>query len=405
MPDRPGRDDEPPPHGRTPGPGRGAAAHRSRLSRRQPTRALDQDPLPHRGAGSEFVHIRVEDLHLNSDPPQIHLTHAKGQANRYVPILPALAHELRTHLQGRGQGYLFESNRHTRYTARTVQTIVKQCAEAAGITKRVYPHLLRHSVATILLDSGQVPIDQVRKFLGHLHLSTTQIYAETSLQALGENCAGPERPGLIREASSRPPPVLITRGILPETAVDPARSKRSRSSHSRKDSISSDRSRMASRSPASTDSTSRPKCSTTSNGTASPRCRKAQGPPRSSGGAWRCPPTQIGYSPVRLLREPVFDPGPVLPRVAEVILVEEAFVAAELEVGEADLAGILGEPGPARPADAIIPAVDGRRWKWGSLQPKAIWMMSWSWARGLSLRTRIRRQIMGLTWRIQMWSL
>jgi integrase len=69
----------------------------------------------------------------------------------------------------------------------SVQTIVKRCAEAAGITKRVYPHLLRHSVATILLDSGQVPIDQVRKFLGHLHLSTTQIYAETSLQALGAN--------------------------------------------------------------------------------------------------------------------------------------------------------------------------------------------------------------------------
>lgn len=65
--------------------------------------------------------------------------------------------------------------------------MVKQCAESAGITKRVHPHLLRHSIATILLDSGRVPIDQVRKFLGHLHLSTTQIYAETSVQALGEN--------------------------------------------------------------------------------------------------------------------------------------------------------------------------------------------------------------------------
>jgi hypothetical protein len=44
----------------------------------------------------------------------------------------------------------------------------------------------RH-VATILLDSGLVPIDQVQKFLGHTHLSTTQIYAQTSLRALGEN--------------------------------------------------------------------------------------------------------------------------------------------------------------------------------------------------------------------------
>ncbi|HYI97097.1 MAG TPA: hypothetical protein VEX68_26375 [Bryobacteraceae bacterium] len=39
----------------------------------------------------------------------------------------------------------------------------------------------------ILLDSGEVPIDQIQKFLGHLQLSTTQIYAETSVRALGEN--------------------------------------------------------------------------------------------------------------------------------------------------------------------------------------------------------------------------
>jgi integrase/recombinase XerD len=135
----------------------------------------------------EFVHIRVEDLLLEGDSPQIHITHAKRGADRYVPILPALADELRTHLQGRQTGFLFESNRHTPYSTRTVQSIVTTCARTAGIKKRVYPHLLRHSIATILLDSGFVPIDQVRKFLGHLHISTTQIYAETSLQALGEN--------------------------------------------------------------------------------------------------------------------------------------------------------------------------------------------------------------------------
>src|SRR5207302_11464944 len=37
---------------------------------------------------SEFVQVRVEDLHLDSDPPQIHLRHAKAGASRYVPILP-----------------------------------------------------------------------------------------------------------------------------------------------------------------------------------------------------------------------------------------------------------------------------------------------------------------------------
>ncbi|MGO9056804.1 MAG: tyrosine-type recombinase/integrase [Candidatus Binataceae bacterium] len=124
---------------------------------------------------------------MDGDPPQVHILHAKRGADRYVPILPALADELRTQLQGRQTGFLFESNRHTRYSTRTMQSIVTNCARAAGIEKRVYPQLLRHSIATILLDSGLVPIDQVQKFLGHLHLSTTQIYAETSLRALGDN--------------------------------------------------------------------------------------------------------------------------------------------------------------------------------------------------------------------------
>jgi integrase/recombinase XerD len=136
---------------------------------------------------SEFVQVRIEDLHLDSDPPQIRLVHAKAGASRHVPILPSLAQELRTHLQARRRGYLFESNRHTHYAVRTVQTMVAVCAREAGIAKRVYPHLLRHSIATILLDSGQMPIDQVQKFLGHQRLSTTQIYAETSVRALGDH--------------------------------------------------------------------------------------------------------------------------------------------------------------------------------------------------------------------------
>ena len=46
-------------------------------------------------------YIRVEDLLLDDDPPQIHIIHAKRGADRYVLILPPLADELRTHLRGR----------------------------------------------------------------------------------------------------------------------------------------------------------------------------------------------------------------------------------------------------------------------------------------------------------------
>ena len=48
------------------------------------------------------------------------------------------------------------------------------------------PNLLRHSIATILVDSGLVPIDQVQKFLGHVYLSTTQIYADELTGSQGQ---------------------------------------------------------------------------------------------------------------------------------------------------------------------------------------------------------------------------
>jgi integrase/recombinase XerD len=93
---------------------------------------------------------------------------------------------MRTHLNGRRSGYVFESNRSDRYTARYVQKLVKDAAQKAGVQKNVTPHRLRASVATILLDAG-MPLDQVQKFLRHKRITTTQICAETSLHGMGEN--------------------------------------------------------------------------------------------------------------------------------------------------------------------------------------------------------------------------
>lgn len=134
---------------------------------------------------SEFVHIQVTDLYLSLDPPQIYLAHAKGGSDGYVPILPALAQELQTHLAGRRRGYLFESNRGDKYTPRYIQLVVREAATQARIDKQVTPHRLRASVVTILLDAG-MPLDHVQKFLRHKRIASTQIYAETSLRALGE---------------------------------------------------------------------------------------------------------------------------------------------------------------------------------------------------------------------------
>ena len=132
---------------------------------------------------SEFVSVKVEDFYF--DEQMILIQKGKGGKSRYVPILPELAQELKTHLGSRKTGHVFESNRHTKFSARRIQQIVKETADRAGITKKVHPHLLRHTVATFLLEKG-MPLEQIQKFLGHSKIETTQIYAESSTEMMKE---------------------------------------------------------------------------------------------------------------------------------------------------------------------------------------------------------------------------
>src|SRR5262249_34930384 len=126
---------------------------------------------------SEFTNIKAEDFFF--EEAMILIAKGKGGKSRYVPILPGLAQELRTHLGDRSTGYLFETNRHLRGPPRRIHQIVKATAAHAKISKRFYPHLLRHSVVTTLLERG-MPIEQIQKFLGHTKLETTQVYAEST---------------------------------------------------------------------------------------------------------------------------------------------------------------------------------------------------------------------------------
>jgi integrase/recombinase XerD len=133
---------------------------------------------------SEFTNIKVEDFFL--DETMLLIAKGKGGKSRYVPLLPDLAQELRTYLGQRTSGYLFETNRHLPYSPRRIQQIVKAAAATAKIKKRVYPHLLRHSVATLLLERG-MPMEQIQKFLGHAKLETTQVYAESTPEMIKDS--------------------------------------------------------------------------------------------------------------------------------------------------------------------------------------------------------------------------
>jgi site-specific recombinase XerD len=109
-----------------------------------------------------------------------------GGKQRYVPLLPELTHELRTYLRDRTTGYPVETTRHTRYSPRRIQQLVQETAALAGIPKHVHPHLLRHSVATTLLERG-MPLEQIKQLLGHAKLETTQVYAASTTAMIKES--------------------------------------------------------------------------------------------------------------------------------------------------------------------------------------------------------------------------
>lgn len=93
------------------------------------------------------------------------------------------------HIGQRKAGPLFISRqkRHASssrvYTRQRIGQIVRSVARKSGITKRIYPHLLRHTMATRLLSLG-MGITDIQKFLGHQDIGTTRLYAETSIAML-----------------------------------------------------------------------------------------------------------------------------------------------------------------------------------------------------------------------------
>lgn len=70
-------------------------------------------------------------------------------------------------------------------TPRSIQRIVEKWAKAAGITKAITPHVLRHSFATDLLQNG-ADIRSVQEMLGHSSITTTQIYTHVTNKHLRE---------------------------------------------------------------------------------------------------------------------------------------------------------------------------------------------------------------------------
>jgi len=111
-------------------------------------------------------------------------TTGKGNKERIVPVGREALRWLGSYLanardgfvKGSGvRGEIFLSSRGTRLSRKTIWYLIKKYARAAGITKRLTPHTLRHSFATHLLEHGG-DLRVIQEMLGHADIGTTQIY-------------------------------------------------------------------------------------------------------------------------------------------------------------------------------------------------------------------------------------
>jgi site-specific recombinase XerD len=136
---------------------------------------------------SEIVGLKRENIDFGSG--LVHIVLAKGKKDRFVKMPESMGMEMQSYCNLLAGNILFPSNRGSRITTATVQAIVENAAKKAGIRKRVYPHLLRHSFATHLLENG-TDLRVIQKLLGHSDVRTTQIYTQIS-QASIKNVKSP----------------------------------------------------------------------------------------------------------------------------------------------------------------------------------------------------------------------
>ncbi len=133
---------------------------------------------------SELVSLNLGQIDL--DTKEIRVV-GKGSKERVVLMGKPAARALMMYIEGgrvelldgKSSRAVFVNRYGGRLIERTVEKILDKYAKAVGAGKRIYPHMLRHTFATHLLDGG-ADLRVVQELLGHANLSSTQIYTHVS---------------------------------------------------------------------------------------------------------------------------------------------------------------------------------------------------------------------------------
>src|SRR2546421_4161518 len=128
---------------------------------------------------------RLQGTDIDSHRMVIRIRQGKGKRDRFVMLSPDLLPLLRRYWKlYQLRSWLFPGHRITEpITRMSVARLCTQAGRAAQLTKAVYPHLLRHSFATHLLEAG-VDLHRIQLLLGHASLRSTSLYLHVAHPAL-----------------------------------------------------------------------------------------------------------------------------------------------------------------------------------------------------------------------------
>jgi integrase/recombinase XerD len=128
---------------------------------------------------SELINLRWKDI--DRSRMIINIIQAKGGKDRQVGLNEMLIKLLEDYYREyKSNEYVFNGQSSLQYSERSVGEVMKQLAAKAGIcNKRIYTHLMRHTSATHMVESG-VDINLIQRLLGHSNVKTTNVYLHIS---------------------------------------------------------------------------------------------------------------------------------------------------------------------------------------------------------------------------------
>ena len=129
----------------------------------------------------ELCRLRIQDVDLSGQT--LHIQATKTQKDRYTHIASSCVTVLAEYMRERGGqpgDWLFVCLRSGKpYAQQNLRKLIRTAAKRAGLKKRVFPHLMRHSLATNLLHRG-AHLLAIKEQLGHAFVETTMIYVHSN---------------------------------------------------------------------------------------------------------------------------------------------------------------------------------------------------------------------------------